>query len=77
MEHNKSGYFYVVRVYAVGVTHDDPFYRTRPITPSYLHRGRMILDKLIIPQLVKKLSVFYGNRRFIIASIKACLFSVS
>jgi hypothetical protein len=45
----------------------------RSVTP----RSRTFLEKLIVPQLVKKLPVFYGTRRFITAFTTAGHLSIS
>ena len=39
--------------------------------------SRVLLEKLIICQLVKKFSAFYGTRKFIIAFTKARYLSLS
>jgi hypothetical protein len=37
---------------------------------SFSSRAPVLLEKLIVPQLVNKLSVFYGTRRFITSFTK-------
>jgi len=39
--------------------------------------GRVLLEKLTIPQLVKKFPAFYGTRRFITTFTSACHLSLS
>ena len=40
-------------------------------------RSRVLLEKLISSQLVKKFTTFFGTRRFITAFTSACLLSLS
>ena len=48
------------------------------ITCDYLTPySRVLPDKLTVPHLVKKLSAFYGTRRFITAFTRACHLSLS
>jgi hypothetical protein len=35
-------------------------------------RGRVLLEKLIVIQVMKKFSALYGNRRFIAVFTRAC-----
>jgi hypothetical protein len=34
--------------------------------------NRLLIEKLMVSQLVKELSVFYGTRRYIIMFTRAC-----